>query len=250
MKLRNRTAIRFLAATTAFMIKTLFRTTRTELHLEADIDPYDPPPDRRFIWSVWHDAVVMPVFGRPQVRTTGLVSLHRHGTFVESLLACVNMPVVRGSSGRSGTSAMRGLLKVAETQDIVVTPDGPRGPRHEIKTGIVYLASRSGNSIVPTGFGVSRAWRIKGSWTDQVIPKPFSKVILLVGQPIFVPAELPREERSHYVELVQSEMHRLETKASDLLVGRTPKPAIAGQPAKTAGRKGPFSRQKVSQTPA
>ena len=241
MKIRNQFVVRGCAATTAYTIKMLFRTIRTQLHLEAGINPYDPPADRRYIWSVWHDAVVMPIFGRPQVRTTALVSLHRDGTFVESLLKCVNMPVVRGSSGRRGASAMRGLLNIAQTQDIVVTPDGPRGPRHQIKNGIVYLASRSGNSIVPTGFSTSRCWRIQGSWTDQVIPKPFSKVVLLVGKPISVPQGISRGDLPHYMELVQSEMHRLDVKAANLLEPRSPcsspsapKSAASEQPTQAA----------------
>jgi lysophospholipid acyltransferase (LPLAT)-like uncharacterized protein len=222
MKIRNQAIIRSSAIATALTIKTLFRTIRSELHLEAGINPYDPPANRRFIWSVWHDSVVMPVFGRPQVRTSALVSLHRDGTFVEHLLHRVNMPVIRGSSGRGGAAALRTLLKVSESRDIVVTPDGPRGPRRELKTGIVYLASRSGNAIVPTGFAASRCWRIHGSWTDQVIPQPFSRVILLVGQPITIPQENSRDALRHYTELIQADMRRLDAKASRLVTGRRP----------------------------
>ena len=71
-------------------------------------------------------------------------------------------------------------MKTARDHHIVITPDGPRGPRQAMKSGIVYLASRSGREIIPVAHGCSRGWRVKGSWTDMMIPKPFSRVYGLV----------------------------------------------------------------------
>ena len=107
MRLRNKAAVNFFASATAVTGKVLFRTIRSELHLESNIDPYNPPADRRFVWSIWHDLAVIPIFARLQARTTALVSLHRDGTFVEGVLKRVNLPVIRGSSGRGGSRALR-----------------------------------------------------------------------------------------------------------------------------------------------
>ena len=125
------------------------------------------------------------------------------------------VPTVRGSTGRGGGKAARKLLNVARTSDIIITPDGPRGPRRELSKGIIYVASRSGNPIVPTAFGCSNAWEIQGSWTTQVIPKPFSKGIFMAGKPIEVPADLERDEIELYRVRVQQAMESLQVKVDE-----------------------------------
>ena len=85
---------------------------------------------------------------------------------------------------------MRRLIQEAEGKHIVITPDGPRGPRREMSAGIVFLASQSGRAIVPTAFTCERGWRFGTGWTDLLVPKPFSKVHLLTGEPIHIAPDL------------------------------------------------------------
>ncbi len=101
------------------------------------------------------------------------------------------------------------MMTTAKDQHIVITPDGPRGPRRKMQSGIVFLASHTGRAIVPTAFACIRSWRIKGSWTDLLLPKPFTKIFLLAGEPVEVPPDLSREEVARYTVLVQEEMDRL-----------------------------------------
>ena len=84
---------------------------------------------------------------------------------------------------------MRQLIREAEGNHIVMTPDGPRGPRRELSPGIVFLASHSGRAIVPSAFTCERGWRFGVGWTDLLVPKPFSKVHLLTGEPIHIPPD-------------------------------------------------------------
>lgn len=234
MKIKNDRVIYFLADMLAIGFKGLFRTTRSSVYTEAGIDPYDPPADRRFIWSVWHDSVLIPAFARRPPRFTALASAHRDGRFTERMMNNCNLPFIRGSSSRGGAKALRGLITVSQRTDIAMTPDGPRGPARKIKPGIVYMASRCGNAIIPTSFASSREWRLKGSWTYQAIPKPFSKVILLMGQPIPIPKKLGRDDLQPYVELVQSEMDRLDVRAKLLAQGKVEPPIPCEKPVELA----------------
>ena len=149
-----------------------------------------------------------------------LTSGHRDGLFVESVLKSVHVPAVRGSSGRTGGKAARRLLQTAKTHDIIVTPDGPRGPRRIMSRGVVYLASRSGNAIVPTAYACENAWEIQGSWTTQTIPKPFSKVAFVAGDPISIPPDLDRDGIEIHRETVQREMNALQEYADSLVNNR------------------------------
>ena len=126
---------------------------------------------------------------------------------------------IRGSSSRGGAEAMKQLIELVDDRHICITPDGPRGPRHELKPGIVFIASKSGRRIVPSIYAADREWRIKGSWTDQMIPKPFSNVHLFTADAIEIPAELSREQIEQYVNKVQSEMDQLYEKCQRFLRG-------------------------------
>ena len=96
---------------------------------------------------------------------------------------------------------MRQLIREAEGKHIVMTPDGPRGPRRELSAGVVFLAAHSGRAIVPAAFTCESGWRFGVGWTDLLVPKPFSKVYLLTGEPIRIPPDAD----------LQSELARVQT---------------------------------------
>lgn len=171
--------------------------------------------------------MVLPVFGGIHWCTTALTSQHSDGSFVARVLRFRNIPAVRGSTNRIRTGAIRELMHSAESRHLVITPDGPRGPNRQMSTGIAYLASRTGRAVVPSGFACSRYWRWKGSWSDLIIPKPFAKVVMIAGDPIYVPSDLGNRELKSHVENIQAAMDRLDAEAKAELSGQTP--AVAGK---------------------
>ena len=195
----------------------LFRTLRKEIHLAPNVRPFCNKGPERFLFAAWHDSAVLAAFGGQHERTVALTSQHRDGSFVESIVGSVGVNTVRGSSARGGQRAARALLQIARDNDIVITPDGPRGPRRVMSKGIVYLASRTGNAMVPTAYACGNAWEIPGSWTTQTIPKPFSRAVFLAGPPIFVPSEIDRNEIEKYRRQMQEAMDTLQEQAKSLI---------------------------------
>jgi len=187
----------------------LFRTLRLRF-TEADtsVNPYtgDGPA---VIYSVWHDAACYPIFAGRHKRTVALVSKHQDGSLLASGLEMCDVGLVRGSSSRAGASAVRELIDLPADRNIVMTPDGPRGPRRQLKLGIAFLAAHTGRAIVPSGFAATRDWKIPGSWTNLSIPKPFATVYIMTGEPIPVPREASREVMAAILAQVQGEMDRL-----------------------------------------
>jgi lysophospholipid acyltransferase (LPLAT)-like uncharacterized protein len=110
--------------------------------------------------------------------------------------------VVRGSSTRGGSLALLDLIDCCGRSHLGVTPDGPRGPRRQLKVGIIYLASRTGLAIVPIGIGYTRAWRFR-SWDRFALPCPFSTMIGVLGEAIPIPADLDRDGLERYRRLVE-----------------------------------------------
>jgi lysophospholipid acyltransferase (LPLAT)-like uncharacterized protein len=106
----------------------------------------------------------------------------------------IGFDVVRGSSSRQGAIAMLQLSDVlAGGRDVVITPDGPRGPVYVLGPGIVLLAQKSGAVVFPLNLEYSSCWRVK-SWDRFILPRPFSKVRVILGPPHRVAATSSEQE--------------------------------------------------------
>jgi lysophospholipid acyltransferase (LPLAT)-like uncharacterized protein len=110
--------------------------------------------------------------------------------------------VIRGSSTGTGALALRDYYTalVKENVSPILTPDGPRGPRFHFKPGAILLAQMSGRPILPMAYAASRAWLIK--WDKFVIPVPFSKIVIAIGEPKYV----PRVTDAKAIERLQAEL--------------------------------------------
>lgn len=115
-----------------------------------------------------------------------LISQHGDGRIIALAARLLGIRSAAGSSTRGGTRALRELIRYAqEGSDIGFTPDGPRGPRHEVKDGVVVAAIKTGCQIAPCAYSTERRWQLR-SWDGMIIPKPFSRGVFLVGDPITV----------------------------------------------------------------
>jgi len=97
---------------------------------------------------------------------------------------------IRGSSTYTGARALRDYYQALTRDNLspAITPDGPRGPPWKFKAGAVLLAQLSQRPIVPLAYAASRAWKIK--WDRFVIPKPFARVCIAIGEPVYVAKSL------------------------------------------------------------
>jgi lysophospholipid acyltransferase (LPLAT)-like uncharacterized protein len=167
------------------LLQILARTLRYEMDDRAGV--VGKPVQGNYIAALWHNrllliSVVLKKF-LPERAGAGLISASRDGDLIADVTQRFGFDVVRGSSSRMGASALRELGDVlASGRDVLITPDGPRGPAYELGPGIVFLAQTTGAPVVPVNMEYSSCWRIK-SWDRFIIPKPFSKVCVTIGQP-------------------------------------------------------------------
>jgi hypothetical protein len=144
------------------------------------------------IYAVWHGQILLLplLYGRRGVCV--LASRSRDGELVTRYIGRFGIEAVRGSSSRGGAGALRHLARWLEAgREVVVVPDGPRGPAEVVKPGIVGLARLSGAAIVPVAVGASSEWRL-GSWDGFRIPRPFARCVARFGEPIRVPRVVDR----------------------------------------------------------
>lgn len=193
------------------LFRVLFSTVRLEYRAE---DPRTIPTASGgatdFLYIAWHDTIVLLMFGwQSRPSTVALVGPHRDGSYVSHILREIGVGTVRGSSSKQGAKAVRRLITATTNSNIAVTPDGPRGPEHVLKSGPAFVASRTGKGVVPTGFHFSRTCVFRGSWTSLILPVPFSRVTVCTAKPYYIPADATREELEHHTAFLQGEMDRL-----------------------------------------
>jgi lysophospholipid acyltransferase (LPLAT)-like uncharacterized protein len=184
LKIEGRLA-RWLIAFGVRLLRVWERTIRYELDDRAGIA--GKPVTENYIGALWHNRLlIFPLVLRrffPQRHGAALISASRDGDLLTDAIERFGFDVVRGSSSRMGASAILQLTNILRSgRDVVITPDGPRGPAYELGPGIIFLAQKSGASVLPMNLEYSSCWRLK-SWDRFIVPRPFAKVRLRVGNP-------------------------------------------------------------------
>jgi lysophospholipid acyltransferase (LPLAT)-like uncharacterized protein len=141
---------------------------------------------RGMLATIWHGRMVLGMPAQAKSRMSVLVSPSDDGKLVLPLLERFGYSWVLGSSNKNPARAVREMIERLETGGrIVITPDGPRGPRHSTNPGPAWMARETGFPILPVGLVTDRAWRLK-SWDAFTIPKWGARVIVNYAEPIEV----------------------------------------------------------------
>ena len=148
-----------------------------------------------FIPVYWHQHTLLCVKHLLEQRSAGLklgflISPSVDGEIGAMIVRKLGGEVIRGSSTHTGARALRDYYKALAHDGVspAITPDGPRGPPWKFKPGAVLLAQMSGRPIIPLSYAASHAWKIQ--WDRFVIPWPLSRIVIAVGEPVYVPKGL------------------------------------------------------------
>ncbi len=170
---------------------------------------------RPVMLAIWHaELFALTGYGMRYLngRLATVVSESRDGELIAQVLERIGYGTARGSSTRGGLKALISLKKHIERGRIgVITVDGPRGPRHKVKDGAVYLAHRTGALLFPVRSRPSSLHVFERSWDRFELPRPFCRCPVFFGAPL----EFPDEKASP--EMLTREGLRLESAMADTL---------------------------------
>jgi lysophospholipid acyltransferase (LPLAT)-like uncharacterized protein len=178
----------------ALLLRAWSATLRFELSESSrrNLERHDGGP---VAFVLWHNRLFLAaeIFRRFRRRPVcALVSTSRDGAWLTAFFGLAGLRAVRGSSSRGGREAAHGLVAALRAgHDVGITPDGPRGPRYELKPGTVTVARRSGADILLVGAQFGSAWRLR-SWDGFFVPQPFSPVRIECER--VTPAELAGDD--------------------------------------------------------
>lgn len=163
-------------------IRLLYATNKKTFHAP------DKLCDDNFIMACWHGELFMIPYAythykkKPKVKL--LISEHYDGDLIAKTLSFFGFETIRGSSTRGGVKALiQAIKEIKNGYDLGITPDGPKGPRHEIHDGIVVMAQKAKVKIVLVNIKPTSYWQLS-SWDKFIIPKPFGRINYFISEPI------------------------------------------------------------------
>lgn len=144
-----------------------------------------PGPEEHCVFAFWHRNLLILMIQRLNSGIAVLVSTSDAGRLVAGPVARLGYVPVRGSSTRKGSRALKQLILLSRERSIAITPDGPSGPRGSIQQGVFQLAWLAKVPIVPVTVDCEKEWVFR-SWDRFRLPKPFSRIQVHYGNPIYV----------------------------------------------------------------
>ena len=177
---------------------------------------------RPFIACFWHGRMLMIpnawVYSAP---VSILISQHRDGVFISRTLRHLGVGTIAGSSSRGGGNALIAMVRALKRGEYIgITPDGPRGPRMRVAPGAISAARLSGALLLPVTFAAARS-KVLSSWDRFLLPCPFARGIVRIGEPIEVPGDADENRSEELRQELERSLIDL-TVTLDMELGRDP----------------------------
>jgi lysophospholipid acyltransferase (LPLAT)-like uncharacterized protein len=174
----RRIAILFVPFLLYILMRFIWFTTRKSYDFLNEIS------EEQHICVTWHSELLMtPQAYRkihPRHRSSAIISSHFNGALIAGVLKMIGIKALRGSSRRGAKQVLFQAFKsIKAGEEILITPDGPKGPRYSMSDGAVGIALKSNLPIFMINFKSSSYWQLK-SWDKFIIPKPFSKLYFTI----------------------------------------------------------------------
>jgi len=150
------------------------------------------------IFAFWHNMLALgPAMFKGHRDIYALISPHLDGKILNDLVDKFGCKVIVGSSNKNPLGALRSIIqKLSQGANIMVTPDGPKGPIYKINSGITEIAYKYNKKLIPVASSTSRCFRLK-SWDKLIIPLPFGIIKIIVGSPL----ELTNDKMQNQINL-------------------------------------------------
>lgn len=171
---------------------------------------------RPCIYAMWHSDQFCVYGLQDKARVNILISTSFDGEIVTYAAQGMGFNTVRGSSGKKGAveSSMQMLEKLNKGEDIAIMVDGPGGPYHTVKNGVIKLARMSGAPIVPVcWYSADKTFHSIPTWDKMTFPVGSVRIINLYGEPIYIPKDLPDEQLAEKKTLIKDALEDLQKKA-------------------------------------
>jgi len=197
-----------------YVVTALCKSLKIEKHNYEAIQKLNSK-NQNYVLAFWHGTMLLPWYlhGSPDV--VALTSKSKDGDILAKILRKWKFNVVRGSSSTGGDVALDTMVDYAKNKSsIAITPDGPRGPRHQFKAGAVVIAKKATIPLILVGIGLKRK-QLLSNWDKFEIPIFFTKAVAIYSEPVFVNSNLTYDEISELISDCEKKLNELQTQAQN-----------------------------------
>lgn len=203
--------MRFAGAAINVLLKSLRIEIKNSGHVLRTVNE-----KKNFVAAFWHGSMMIGWYIHRNKNFSALVSQSKDGEVLASILEKWNYYVVRGSSSTGGSEALSAMVELmSKNYSLAITPDGPTGPIHQMKAGAVITAKKSNVPLFLAGIGIKKKFVLK-SWDRFEIPKPFSKVVVIYSDPIFIDDSLDYDATNQKIVECEKLLNKLQKEALEL----------------------------------
>jgi len=178
----------------SLLIRLLYNTNKINFHAPDSIG------DEPTIFACWHGELLMLPYlykhyrSKPHAKV--LISPHFDGELISKTIKYFGLGTLAGSTDKSAARVLIQAIKtIKEGYDIGITPDGPKGPRHEVADGIIVMAQKTAAKIVLVEIKPTKFWQFN-SWDKFVVPKPFGTINYYASEPLDISSMELEEARA------------------------------------------------------
>ena len=169
-----------------------------------------------FLLCFWH-GIYVPIFPLLEgYKACVISSKSNRGSIIAEICGRFGYQSVQipDHQGNGALVLMREALFGARAGGIAV--DGPRGPRHKVKTGVILMASEFGFTLLPVSVGIRWKIILNKRWDRMELPIPFTTICLVFGKPIKVPPKLSKEQVRQWADHLAKAITMLDGKAQEM----------------------------------
>jgi lysophospholipid acyltransferase (LPLAT)-like uncharacterized protein len=199
---KQRLIIRSAGIALYWLIKIIGATLKFEIKGWENFDESKPQ-----VLCFWHNRIPIATYFWRYRKIIVMSSQSFDSEYIARFIQRFGYGAAKGSSTRGGKAALIQMIRaVRDGKSAAFTVDGPRGPVYEAKPGAILLAAKSNALIVPFSISLNRYWQLR-SWDKIQIPKPFARVVVVIGKPISVDDDSDTHEAKH--QELQNSLERL-----------------------------------------
>jgi len=142
--------------------------------------------DQSAILAYWHGNMLIPYYKLAKFKFHILAGFHRDAELGVRIGQKLGWKFFRGSSSKRGSEVFQDIVNFLSVKGrvVVFTPDGPKGPAKFPKPGTVRAAQKSGVPVIPIAGRSRKSWGFT-NWDTFHLTKPFTKIVLNIGEPIY-----------------------------------------------------------------
>lgn len=169
--------------------------------------------NNNIILIIWHGRALLPCYfwkNKKKFPMSALVSPHRDGRLIASVLKLFGIKIIDGSSNENANGAALSLMReLQNNRSITIIPDGPKGPNMKLSRSALYFAQKTGKPIIGMTYSVKGSKLVTRSWDKMMLPPLFSKGIAATTEPFYIPGNINEEEFEQYRLKIERSMREL-----------------------------------------